>query len=49
LRPPVDSPSPISSTSPSVFKSSTINETVERCRAVSRAISAREIGPLSRT
>ena len=46
--PPVDSPS-ISSTSPSSINSPTISETVERCRAVSCAISAREIGALSRT
>jgi hypothetical protein len=47
-RPPVDSPL-TSSINPSIRNSSTISETVERCSAVSWAISAREMGPLSRT
>ena len=47
-RPPVDSPL-TSSISLSTRNCSTISETVERCSAVSWAISAREIGPRSRT
>ena len=46
--PPVDSP-PISSTSPSSINSPTMSETVERCNAVSCAISAREMGDRSLT
>src|SRR5204862_8327846 len=46
--PPVDSPS-ISSIRPLVFDSSTMRETVDRCKAVSCEVSAREIGSLSRT
>ena len=48
-RPPVETPAPISSMSPSARSESTISEMVERWSEVRRAISAREMGPRSRT